>query len=67
MGRGLGGAAGALITRRGILGCTWAGAARKLLHVWAATSEGAGPPLRLGDAKSSPSPHEPLETAAAGP
>lgn len=27
------------------------GAARKLHHVWAAASEGAGPPQRLGDAK----------------
>lgn len=30
------------------------GAARKLHHVWAATSEGADPPLSLGAAKSSP-------------
>lgn len=30
------------------------GAARKLNHVWASTSEGAGPRLSLGDAQSFP-------------
>jgi hypothetical protein len=34
------------------------GTVRKLHHVWAATSEGAGPPRSLGDAKSAPFPRE---------
>lgn len=52
------GAAGRGVTARRCVnqqGNPWLhlGAARKLHHVWAATSEGADPPLWLGDTKSS--------------